>query len=354
VSALATLRAHYADPFAAARDAEGCAVGYVGTDVPRELVAAAGLLPIRLRAVGPASPLADDVLGLRVDAPVRRALGALLDGTLPVDFLVVSHESDSTVRLFTSLRALARDDPSRFPPFEFVDLLHLPTQTTADYNLGRVRELATVLETWTGRTIDGAAVRVAVAEADETRRLLRGVIALRRGGLLSGSDALAVVGATTAMPAAAVNPLLEALLEETDVPLPAPRRRVYLTGSAHESDAVYRAIEADGSLVVGEDHGFGEALADGAVGGADDGLAAYYGLRSALALRNDPDARAERIAREAAAAGADVVLAWIRTGDDALAWGLPALRRELAIPLAVLEHRGLEAPAADELEAALA
>jgi benzoyl-CoA reductase/2-hydroxyglutaryl-CoA dehydratase subunit BcrC/BadD/HgdB len=287
--------------------------------------------------VGPASPLADDVLGPRVDVSARQVLGALVDGTLPVDFLLVSHESDSTVRLFTSLRALAHDEPCRFPPFAFVDLLHLPTDTTAAYNVERIRELAGVLESWTGLPIEPDTVRAAIAEADETRRLLRGVTALRRANSLSGSDALAVIGAAAALPAASVNPLLEALLVEAEASLPAPRRRVYLTGSAHETDAVYREIEADGSLVVGEDHGFGELLADGSVGEAEDALATYYGSRSALALRDDPDARAERIAREAAAARADVVLAWIRTGDDALAWGLPALREQLAIPLAVLE-----------------
>ena len=120
---------------------------------------------------------------------------------------------------------------------------------------------------------------------------------------------------------------------------------------------MYRAIEACESAVIGEDHGSGEAIGDGLVEETGDpfaALAARYQAGSALAFRNDPDARGARTAAEAEAAGADVVCSWIRTGDDPLAWGIPALRAALAvkaIPLVVLEHRELQAPDAAELAA---
>jgi hypothetical protein len=62
-----------------------------------------------------------------------------------------------------------------------------------------------------------------------------------------------------------------------------------------------------------------------------------------------PNARAAFVADEAAAAGADLVLAWIRKGDDALAWGVPALRRALHLPLFVLDRQD-EEPTVDDIE----
>jgi benzoyl-CoA reductase/2-hydroxyglutaryl-CoA dehydratase subunit BcrC/BadD/HgdB len=356
------LTAAYEHPGAAIaewRDAGGLVVGCVGADIPHELVAAAGMLPVRLRGEGRPSALAEEILGPRVDPSVRLILAGLLEGRPPVDFLLVSHESDSTVRLFTSLRVLARDEPPPpLPEFAIVDLLHLPTETTAAYDLGRLLELRALLEGWSGRTLTEENLEGAVVQGNQTRSLLAGLSELRRTNpaRLSGSDALAVLGAGTVLDAPSYNALLHDLLADPG-PAPPPARRVYLTGSAHDSAAVYRAIEADGSTVVGEDHGSGEAIGDGLIAENRDPLAAIaarYHAGSALALRNDPDARAARAAADAAVAGADVVLSWIRTGDDALAWGVPALKGALAergIPLVVLEHRDLGVPAEAELAA---
>ena len=363
MTALAELVAAYGSPHTAIREwqkAGGLVAGYVGADVPHELVAAGGLLPVRLRGLGAPSPLAEEILGPRVDPSVRLILADLLERRTPLDFLLVSHESDSTVRLFTSLRVLARDEPAPpLPDFAIVDLLHLPAETTFAYDLGRLRELARVLERWSGTPLDETRLRAAIATANRTRLLLQRLAELRRSDppRFSGSDALAVLGAGTVLPAESFNALVEALLDDPGAPPAAPTRRVYLTGSAHDRTAVYGAIEADGSAVVGEDHGSGEAIGDGLVEETGDpfaALAARYQSGSALALRNDPDARAARTAAEADATGADVVCSWIRAGDDPLAWGIPALRAALAvkaIPLVVLEHRGLEAPDAAELAA---
>jgi hypothetical protein len=298
VSALAELTAVYEDPRPVLEQWRGRVVGYMGRDVPRALVEAAGLLAYRLRGAGEPSARADAMLGRGVDAPARRVLDELLDGTAGVDFLLISHESQSLVRLFTALRAL----PDPLPEMWFVDLLHLPTETSANYNRARRQELRAVLERWSGRPL--APVR------DRAAGLVEGVAALRREGRLRGSDALAVIGAGEILPAPEYEELLGRLLAEEHEPLPAGRR-VYLTGSEQVTPDLYRSLEVDGLHVVGEDttrlHGTNE--------------------------------RAAATAAAAKAAGADLVVAWIRTGDDALAWGLPALRRVLDVELVVHEQQ---------------
>ena len=346
MSALDTLIAHYEAPVSGG-------VGYVGADIPRELVEAAGLAPARLRGTARADPLAESILGPRVDAPIRRILAALLREELPIDFLLLGHDSDSSVRLHDALRRLSRAD---LPELWFVDLLHLPTETTADYDLGRLRELVAVLERWSGQPVTDESLRTAIREANRTRTLLAQLAGLRRDSppRLTGTAALAVIGATTMLPAAESNALLEQLLAEDHPAVPA-LRRVYVTGSSHDTPDLYRAIESDGSVIVGEDHDWGEALADGLVDEDGDPLfavAARYRSGSATAIRHETNARAEGVARDAEAARADVVVAWIRSGDDALGWGLPALRTALGargIRLVAAEQRGPGAESAAEL-----
>lgn len=295
MSALDALVAAYEDPRPVLDEWRGRVVGYAGADVPRGLVAAAGLLPFRLRGSGEPSPEADAILGPGVAAPARRILADLLDGSAGVDFLLLSHESDSLVRLFTALRAL----PGPLPQLWFLDLLHLPTETTAAYNAARLEELRDVLERWSGSRPG--------EPREPTAELVEGVERLRREGRLRGSDALAVLGAGEILPAPEYEQLLEELLAEQHDPVPA-RKRVYVTGSDQVTPDLHRSLEADGLHVVGED-------------------------RIRLHGTNE---RAAHTAREAEAAGADAVVAWIRPGDEALAWGLPALRRALDIPLEIL------------------
>src|SRR5262249_41803132 len=70
-------------------------------------------------------------------------------------------------------------------------------------------------------------------------------------------------------------------------------------------------------------------------------LADRYHFASALARRAGPDERAIYTAEEAEAAGAQLVLAWIRSGDGASSWSVPAQRRaveELGMRYAVLDR----------------
>jgi benzoyl-CoA reductase/2-hydroxyglutaryl-CoA dehydratase subunit BcrC/BadD/HgdB len=360
VGALAELQAAARERFARAAEARAGGervVGYVGADVPQELIEAAGFLPLRLAPAEVASRArADRLLGPGVDEPLRLVLAGLLEGRYPVDLVVVCHDSDHTVRLYTALRALALRES--LPPLHFHDFLHLPKATTAAYDRDRVGELAAVLADLAGRPLDGAALAAAVAEANESRRLLRRVDALRRAGALRGSELLAVVAAGTAMRAAELNALLRALLAEPPAPGAAPARRVYLLGSPHDAPDLYEALEATGAAVVGESHTWGSLWFDGLVDEAGDplrALAARHHLGSALGRRHDSVERARRAAADAAAAGAGLALAWHRAADEGLAWALPEEERAFAargIPLVALRGRPYRLD--DDARAALA
>jgi hypothetical protein len=276
-------------------------VGYVGADVPRELIPA----PLRLRAL-PDVDLAeaDAILGPGVDEWTRRVFAGLLDDRYPIDAVVVSRLTDAAARAYAALRALGRE------PY-LLDLVHAPSSER--YDRDRIAELAA--------TFGGG------ADMDETRRLAAELRVLRRDGRVAGSAAFrALLAAGNGDDAP-----LRALLADPTPPI--AERTVFLCGSDHDSPKLYDAIERLGWNVIGEDHTWGETCFDGLAG---DDLAARYHRGSACFRRGE----AERAAY-AKAAGAELILVWLRRGDEGRLWGVPHLRGAHVAVVRDAEHANL-------------
>ncbi|SHG15795.1 2-hydroxyacyl-CoA dehydratase family protein [Geodermatophilus nigrescens] len=313
-------------------------VGYVGADVPGELVEAAGACPVRLSGIpGRTSAEADRLLGAAVDPAVSSVLAQLLDGDWRfLTGLVVSRDSQASLALFYVLRELRRLEPGlQLPPVHLLDLLHLPRASTTRYDAARVAQLAEVLAGWTGTAVTGDGLARAVAGARRVRSLLRDAQRLRRADRpgLSGTTALHVHGAVTAMPGAeAAERLGELLAAAAAGPALPARPRLFLTGSAQDHDRLYVAVEDEGWHVVGEDHDRGDlALTVDVPGWAGtDEIARAYQHRGPAAATSSIRAHAEWTAAEAAACRADLLLAVVREHDEAPAWDLPVQRERAA------------------------
>jgi benzoyl-CoA reductase/2-hydroxyglutaryl-CoA dehydratase subunit BcrC/BadD/HgdB len=347
---LAELAAHYQQRDRAARAwraSGGKVVGYAGSDTPVELIEAAGMLPVRVCGdpLG-ATDLAERYLGPTGDAPLRSLLNRLLDGSYDyLDYLVIARDSEGLVLLFQTLRELQRVEPrGDLPPFCFLDLLHLPYRTSQLYNRDELRRLRQTLAEWSGTPVGDAEVRAAIARRNAQRALFRALRRHRESDppRVSGVEALQAIGAGLVMPIVEHRRLLHSLLAELDE---APGRdgvRVFMTGSEHEYPDVYAAIEAHGGVVVGEDHDWGDrAFADVVDEQVDpiDALADAYQFGAPASTKYGIAERATYTTDQARAARADVVLAFIRAGDDAPAWDVVHQRRALAeygIPMEVL------------------
>ena len=158
-TALDDLIAHYNDRAAAIREQRQRSrqvIGYVGQDVPVELITAAGALPVRLAG----HPTIDTDRRRPVSRSwpgqvARSVLTRLLTGDFDyLDGLVISRDCEASLRLFYAIRELRRIDPARtLPPVHLVDLLHLPHRTTARSTTWRaLDQLVDQLRAWTGQT----------------------------------------------------------------------------------------------------------------------------------------------------------------------------------------------------------
>ncbi|MCP2355785.1 benzoyl-CoA reductase/2-hydroxyglutaryl-CoA dehydratase subunit BcrC/BadD/HgdB [Nonomuraea thailandensis] len=314
--------------------------GYVGADVPVELLTAAGFHAVRLTGdPGGDSALGDRYLGRGVDPMARSILTRLLTGAFgELERVVVSHDCEASLRLFYALRELRRIEPGAGVPEAYlVDVLHLPHRTTARYNRRRIGEFAARLRAWTGRPVDPAA---AIGAHDERRRLLAAVAGLRRAvpARLTGAEFLAAANA--ALPLAEHLARLRELLAQSDRLPERHGRRVFLSGSDHDTPDVYEAIEADGHVIVGEDHSFGDLQAERRVGaGGLDALAEHYHEHGPTAHRATAAQRAAHAAMAVRRCRAELFVAYARTGDDAPAWDFAAQRAALDIPAVLLDRQ---------------
>ncbi|WFB82003.1 MULTISPECIES: 2-hydroxyacyl-CoA dehydratase family protein [Streptomyces] len=341
-AALARLTSHGTDRRAAADEFRarhhGGVIGYVGADVPVEYITAAGLLPLRLSGTPDAPSTAGDrFLGTGLDPAARSVLTRLLDGDFgPLDGVVVSRDCEASLRLFYALRELRRVDPAlALPPVHLVDVLHLPHRTTTRYVRARLGQLRATVETWAGRSIGDSALADAITVHDRLRELLTGAAVLRRShpARLTGTQALTVVAATTALPVDRATALLEALLAEADRLPEHEGLRVFLTGSPHDTDHVYTALEDSGLLVVGEDHDWGDLLSlRRTAAPTEAALAERYQYNGPAAPRASIRARAAHTRRAARECGAQALVSYARIRDDAPGWDYPAQREATGLP----------------------
>jgi benzoyl-CoA reductase/2-hydroxyglutaryl-CoA dehydratase subunit BcrC/BadD/HgdB len=321
----------------------GRVVGVLGWSVPRELVVAAGMLPVRLspRRLAGGFSARDGATGLDRELPpgAARIAGGLLSGALDwVDAVLIGRDSEAHTKLFYLLRELRRSGAAvGLPPIAFFDLLRLPSRTSARYNRLRARELVDTLSRWAGRPVTPDDLGRAVDDQAATAQRLAALTALRTAPVpaVTGGDALAAALAAQVLPGEQVRAHLAAAGDAgTSAP---PAARVFLAGSGLDDPAAYDALEDLGIALVGEDHEWGDDGSAPPARTADplDGIVDRYHFGHGGVARDGLRDRAERTAGKITAAAADGVLYLAGERDEAAGWQLPALAERLGpdIPL---------------------
>ncbi|WP_225848663.1 2-hydroxyacyl-CoA dehydratase family protein [Streptomyces sp. HPF1205] len=353
--AAAALRAAHDDRWlhARRRAAQGRpVVGYVGFDTPVELITAAGALPVRLAGhAGRDTALARTYLDGAVDPQVVNVLAAILtpQGHDPVpDLVVITHDCDSSLQLFYTLRELRRIGAQTLPPVHFVDLLHLPGEATRQYNLGRIRRFAAQLGAWRGRAVSEAELAEAVADHNAARTA-RTRLRRRRAGALTGGEALRWYAAGTSMPAREYATVLTAAL--TGATTRPAGRPLFVCGSGHDTADVYDVLEGDGWLVVGDDHDWGDGGEQPLIGEPTLSALTDHYTRAVLPASALPLPRIAAAARDGVdSSGARYVLTYCRQYDDAHRWSHPARAAAAGVPAALLRDQpypGVDLPGLD-------
>lgn len=228
-------------------------VGYLCSHVPTEIMEAAGILPVRLRAPGcRETGRADGVLSHLNCTFIRCVLESWYRGDLSfLDGLVCTNCCDHARRLHDVMRE------TKVP--RFLPLLVVPhkagTEAAVALHADALQELREEVERAFGESVTDEGLGRAIDEANQTRELLGRLYALRKADEppITGAETLAVLTAGYGLPRPEYNRLLRQLLEELPrrKPQGGHRARLVLAGGGGCDDPEFvRVIERLGGLVV--------------------------------------------------------------------------------------------------------
>lgn len=282
----------------------------LGFDAPRALLLACGFRPVRLVApILDHTPRADAIMGTAAIGPRGRALlETLLDEGLADTPILITTADSEQAQLFAALRELTRQGKPTPRHIHLLDLLHMDRPSSRIYNARRLEQLQDWLIALGGHgPADLPAVQTLLARQSA---LIDALAPHRAAARLSGTTALALIAGAATMPPADHIATLETLLAALPARAPLPGRRVLVCGSPHETDAIYRMIEARGHVIVGEDHPWGATFPHGPCPPLVEDSAAPAARLAALARTTRPDA----------------ILHIAIGGDEAAPWDIAALR----------------------------
>jgi hypothetical protein len=310
------------DPVASMLDApanalRGGAIGFVGPDVPIDLLLASGRdfghLPWHMQGH---TPFADTTLESGFPGWSRSILEQWHDGAFDhLHAVVFSRSDDASQRLYYYVRELQRRGQLHGPRALVLDLALIPRDSSLDHSVDALALLARELE------VDEAALRRGIAQADALRVKLQ---SLQRDRCSDGPFHERLARALLWS-----NPLR--WIDAVKLPAAGSARRLLLVGSTPPDARLHEAAQRGGACIVAETHVHSLARL-GAPLATPDASATRHVARQLLASASGPRAfldRAQWITRQAQSARAAAVILWLTREDEALAWHVPAMRRAL-------------------------
>ncbi len=332
-------------------------VGVTSNTVPWELLRAAGLRPVLLSPRRRDTPLADrymeDVFSARIKAVFEFLVSAESASLCAV---VIPRTSEQEHKLYLYLREMVRQGNSESPVEPILyNLLHARSAEAEAYGLERTRELKSTLERLTGRAIGSDALSAAIAEGNAAREAIRELLQEREGPAprLSGTEALALIGAWYFMDRAEYTMLAQEALREIQTRTALRGPRILIKGTPQDTPDFCAMIEAHGAVVVAEDDWWGSRAAGQDIDATKDPIQATF-------EKYYFDAPSPRVFPSAIADGwfhqrvsqVDGVIFYLPQEDDVIGWDYPRLRDHLderAIP-----HLMIREESADQVAAFLA
>ena len=235
-------------------------VGFLCTQVPEEILYAADILPVRLRAPDCADTTSADVYMSHLNCTfMRSCLQYMFEGKFDfLDGFVCTNSCDHTRRLYDITRE-ALDYP-------YVHIFSIPhkvgdTQVTL-WHRGEITRFKESVEAAFRVEVTEAKLRQAIGIYNETRHLLRELYELRKSDSppISGAETLSVILAGNSLPKDMYNQMLRNLLDELRQRkgISKYRARLMIAGSGGCDNPNYLGVmEELGGLVVTDSLCFG-------------------------------------------------------------------------------------------------
>jgi bzd-type benzoyl-CoA reductase N subunit len=264
-------------------DQGGKVAGYLCSQVPEELLMAAGYLPFRIRGTGSTSTELSDAFYSPINCSFpRHAFNQALKGEYDfLDALICINSCDHVRRIYDNwIRNIKVT--------KFTTVMSLPRKVgdrQVDWYYDEINLLRSKLEEHLGKKITDEDLNSAIKLQNEIRDLQKQLYELRKkdNPPITGTETLAVMVAGTAIPKEQYKGMLQELLEElkqTEGNNNNYKARLMLLGSELDDPEYVSIIEEQGGLVVTDSTCYGTRLmwenVDESEKDPVKGLARYY------------------------------------------------------------------------------
>jgi len=237
-------------------------VRVIGSDGPLELIHAHGIVPIRLVA-NPAlvTPNTDALIGT---ASLSQRGHSLLEQIITDGYcspLLFTHSDCEQAQIFAALRELYRTQVLPFRPTFFLDLLHQPRKTSANYNQVRLQQLSTWLAELSGQALTQEHWHRGCEEMRRRVDFLRVAQRLRdqQEPVVSGHGFLELIACTQLLPPNLWHEFSERETRRWQDQPVITGNRILATGSAQTHSEHWQALEEHGCHIVGDYQNWGDA-----------------------------------------------------------------------------------------------
>ncbi len=238
------------------RENEGKAVGFLMSDVPEELIHAAGFLPYGITGGNAEMELAETHLQPWACSYVRNSLSLALGGKLDfLDGLIIPHTCDTT-RMLLDLWKHIR-------PFPYMEDYRLPRQvdrpSAGSYLIKELERVKCGLERYAGESIDPDTLKQSIILYNQNRELLRKIfdIHAQDPAIISSRQTYTLINGAMVMPRERVNELLNHIVdildESNNYEAGGNFLRLLLSGTLLEPFEILDLVDSCGGAVIGDD-----------------------------------------------------------------------------------------------------
>lgn len=237
------------------------AVGTVCCHTPYEIIYAAGVLPVRLRATGCVDSSDGEAWMSSFSCSFSRSiLQYLINGKYELDGHVQSDGCMMATRIFDNWKHVSKEKQGKDIFFHQVDAPRICNERTIAFYKQELVELAEAMGKFSGDPVTDEKLKEAVAVYNEIRELVGKVNELRKADkpVISGTEALALMIKFADFTPEEYIALLKEFLADAANRKPVEGKvRVMVIGSALDNPEYLKVIEEKGAIVVADDLCFG-------------------------------------------------------------------------------------------------
>lgn len=232
------------------------ALGTMCCHVPEEILRAADVLPVRMRATDNMdNSTAETWMSTFSCSFARGILQYWLDGVYDLDGMVASDGCMMPSRVYDNAQYIdKKEGKGRF--FYQIGAPRIYNEMTVGFYKKELQDLIEGLEKLTGNKVTDEKIKEYVSKYNEARRLVAEVLELRKAKypVISGQDALKITLSYTDMPVEEYIELLKEFLADakTREPIKDYRARLMIIGSAVDDPNYLKIVEDKGGLFVAD------------------------------------------------------------------------------------------------------